>query len=552
MSGGRPFASFCISTLLFVTILSAHSFHVEAETIDQNNTSWTVSNNEHSSTSGIGAAIDNQSSQAWFKAQSCHTWDSEDCNSGAYFTVDYLLYFSTGSSSSINFSFTFQTYPEEDQGINWGDPENLDYFLKIVHADGESIVYHETQTTGEDNWITINAGPFIVNPNGTISVIFHMEHTSTNSVLDTTYWDIEDVYAEAAQINNDDDGDGVADNVDQCTNTPSGENVDSNGCSSSQTDSDGDGTNDEIDFMPQDATQQHDTDGDGYGDNPNGTDGDDCPNNFGTSSGELVGCPDLDDDGIADEMDVCPGFDDAIDVDADGVSDGCDSLIDSDGDGGGDGTTDDSTTTDDSISTASTIPSVAVLAVGGAIIVAVLIVLILGVMLFRGGKDEKLGRGYGTTSIITNKQLNTKPISRANLIPPPNPQPVPVQPQVDMNSVVTELDQQRANAEMEAQRLRQQLASQSVSASQMAAVQEELTNLQQTVADSEQVKQQMEQEMEEMRKRGDSSFLMQDSVVAGDALIGSTKIESQTINDPEAIARAAIEAYRMAKSEDKD
>ena len=304
--------------------------------------------------------------------------------------------------------------------------------------------------------------------------------------------------------------------------------------------------------MPQDATQQHDTDGDGYGDNPNGTDGDDCPNNFGTSSGELVGCPDLDDDGIADEMDVCPGFDDAIDVDADGVSDGCDSLIDSDGDGGGDGTTDDSTTTDDSISTASTIPSVAVLAVGGAIIVAVLIVLILGVMLFRGGKDEKLGRGYGTTSIITNKQLNTKPISRANLIPPPNPQPVPVQPQVDMNSVVTELDQQRANAEMEAQRLRQQLASQSVSASQMAAVQEELTNLQQTVADSEQVKQQMEQEMEEMRKRGDSSFLMQDSVVAGDALIGSTKIESQTINDPEAIARAAIEAYRMAKSEDKD
>jgi hypothetical protein len=36
-------------------------------------------------------------------------------------------------------------------------------------------------------------------------------------------------------------------------------------------------------------------------------------------------------------------------------------------------------------------------------------------------------------------------------------------------------------------------------------------------------------------------------------MIGSTKIENQQIiNDPEAIARAAIEAYRMAKSEDKD
>ena len=50
----------------------------------------------------------------------------------------------------------------------------------------------------------------------------------------------------------------------------------------------------------------------------------------------------------------------------------------------------------------------------------------------------------------------------------------------------------------------------------------------------------------------DSSFLMQDSVVAGDALVGSTKIESQTVNDPEAMARVAVEAYRMARSEEED
>ena len=60
-----------------------------------------------------------------------------------------------------------------------------------------------------------------------------------------------------------------------------------------------------------------------------------------------------------------------------------------------DDTTDDSTT-DDSASTASNIPSLGVLAIGGAFIVAVLIALILGVMLLRGGKEEDLGMGYGT------------------------------------------------------------------------------------------------------------------------------------------------------------
>jgi hypothetical protein len=45
------------------------------------------------------------------------------------------------------------------------------------------------------------------------------------------------------------------------------------------------------------------------------------------------------------------------------------------------------------------------------------------------------------------------------------------------------------------------------------------------------------------------SSSIQDSAVAGDSLIGSTKIENQTVNDADAIARAAaaaaIDAYRM-------
>ena len=130
----------------------------------------------------------------------------------------------------------------------------------------------------------------------------------------------------------------------------------------------------------------------------------------------------------------------------------------------------------------------------------------------------------------------------------------PVHSGTNMQSVVNVLDQQKANAEKDVQRLRRQLDGQSVSASQMATMQVELANLQQMVADSEHVKQQMEQEMEELRKSGgDASLEMQDSVIGGDSMVGSTKIEKQQIiNDPEAIARAAVEAYRMAKNEENN
>jgi surface protein len=45
----------------------------------------------------------------------------------------------------------------------------------------------------------------------------------------------------------DTDGDGVTDDVDTCPNTPSGQTVDSNGCSDSEKDTDGDGVSDDID-----------------------------------------------------------------------------------------------------------------------------------------------------------------------------------------------------------------------------------------------------------------------------------------------------------------
>jgi len=114
----------------------------------------------------------------------------------------------------------------------------------------------------------------------------------------------------------DTDGDGVTDDVDQCPDTPSGEEVNETGCSSSQVDTDGDGVMDDMDTCPETpegedvdengcSDSQKDSDEDGVTD-----DMDQCPD---TPSGEEVdenGCSDsqkdTDGDGVSDDLDQCP------------------------------------------------------------------------------------------------------------------------------------------------------------------------------------------------------------------------------------------------------
>ena len=157
----------------------------------------------------------------------------------------------------------------------------------------------------------------------------------------------------AIQRNSDSDGDGINDPEDSCPSTQAGVSVDDNGCSDAQRDSDGDGIsdlddvcddtpagfpilangctdeaaldtdldgdgysgvysfnidsetglryNEQGDAYPTDGTQWFDQDGDGYGDNSSGTDGDDCPAEFGTSYQDYLGCAD-DGDGWRDEF----------------------------------------------------------------------------------------------------------------------------------------------------------------------------------------------------------------------------------------------------------
>jgi surface protein len=96
----------------------------------------------------------------------------------------------------------------------------------------------------------------------------------------------------------DSDGDGVTDDIDQCKSTPSGQSVDSNGCSESQKDTDGDTVTDDLDQCPDTPSgetadengcsdSQKDSDGDGVTD-----DVDQCINSpSGVEVDEITGCP---------------------------------------------------------------------------------------------------------------------------------------------------------------------------------------------------------------------------------------------------------------------
>ena len=116
----------------------------------------------------------------------------------------------------------------------------------------------------------------------------------------------------------DDDLDGVNNDLDLCPDTAVGFPVSSDGCideTALDTDLDGDGwkgnysftlnsttglrENQSGDAFPLEATQWHDKDGDGYGDNLNGNNGDQCPDEHGLSFEDFLGCYD-DGDGWRD------------------------------------------------------------------------------------------------------------------------------------------------------------------------------------------------------------------------------------------------------------
>ena len=120
------------------------------------------------------------------------------------------------------------------------------------------------------------------------------------------------------------DGDGYGDNpigilADDCPNQAGNSTIDFIGC----VDTDGDGQSNQGDQYPIDATQISDIDSDGYGDNISGVRGDSCPNQYGESNRNgTFGCQDTDFDGWADSQDEFPTESSQwIDSDGDGFGD---------------------------------------------------------------------------------------------------------------------------------------------------------------------------------------------------------------------------------------
>ena len=136
--------------------------------------------------------------------------------------------------------------------------------------------------------------------------------------------------SQLAESQQDDDADGVLNDVDLCPLTPAGETVDTDGCSQFQLDGDGDGVMNDVDLCPNTpageavdtngcSQSQLDDDGDGVM-----NDVDLCPNTPAGTTVDAAGCEvaDTDGDGVADSDDNCPNTPAGKSVDTNGCHGG--------------------------------------------------------------------------------------------------------------------------------------------------------------------------------------------------------------------------------------
>ena len=127
--------------------------------------------------------------------------------------------------------------------------------------------------------------------------------------------------------------------------------------------------------------------------------------------------------------------------------------------------------------------------------------------------------------------------------------PAPSDEPANMDAVLKMLELEMERARLESQRLQKELDAVN---QQVVVLTTELEEKTMELEDMRQVKKTMETVVEERSESGGKTLTMADSVLVGDALFGSTKIDSQIINDPLAIARAAIDAYREGKKDADD
>ena len=197
-------------------------------------------------------------------------------------------------------------------------------YLDLIDLDGEEIGRIAVQTitvSGEYNTTFGSGGESYTTLEERVSGIYNCRLTidvdnvlmesneSNNQAIGTPFFiqNEEELWANDVDrdgFNTTDSGDGI---VDDCPTTYGDSTIDRVGCA----DLDGDGVSNLNDLWPFEPSQSLDTDGDSYGDNPEGLDGDACPEVAGVANGDGGdGCPaidtDADNDGVEDINDQCP------------------------------------------------------------------------------------------------------------------------------------------------------------------------------------------------------------------------------------------------------
>ncbi|VAW17516.1 hypothetical protein MNBD_BACTEROID04-916, partial [hydrothermal vent metagenome] len=176
----------------------------------------------------------------------------------------------TGISSRINL-IDNKIITDVNVTVNITHPWIGDLTLSLTSPKGTSIILVSSRNDEGDNYtntifddaattpITSGIAPFtgVFSPQGSLSSFNNEESYGVwiLKVVDSGPADVGQIESWSIEICGvhiltDTDGDGVLDNVDLCPNTPTGEVVNSDGCSNGQLDDDNDGVANSIDLCP--------------------------------------------------------------------------------------------------------------------------------------------------------------------------------------------------------------------------------------------------------------------------------------------------------------
>ena len=225
--------------------------------------------------------------------------DDED-GDGVYDSLDLCL--GTPAGSSVDQDGCAESQLDDDNDGVTNDIDLCPESLAGIQVDSSGCTDQQNQADTDGD--------------GVLDPVDICPQTEVNATVD----------ANGCSVNQrDTDGDGVVDSSDLCSDTPDGYPVDSTGCldeSQLDQDLDGDGyfgnytyelnsesglrENQTGDAFPADSSQWNDTDGDGFGDNPYGSNSDYCPSESGNSTVDFIGCPDDDQDGHWNFKDAFP------------------------------------------------------------------------------------------------------------------------------------------------------------------------------------------------------------------------------------------------------